>query len=84
MDILEITMGTCYSNGAFGHSWFVWQVTDIRVQQDGIKADDLIRYKVLAGKSRRKSFECSREDFARQVQYQVELNENSWRRVSGD
>lgn len=82
MRATEIVIGSCYSNGDFGQHWFVWQVVDIRQQQGLAGGEKLVHYKVLVGRDRRKYFECSREEFAARVRYQVELNENSWLRVT--
>jgi hypothetical protein len=78
MNSLEIKIGTAYSNGDFGKNWSVWQVVDI---YKNTEAQLIVRYRVMAGKKRRKTFSCSIDDFAGKVRYEVVLNENSWRRV---
>lgn len=82
MHATEIVIGACYSNGGFGRHWFVWQVTDIRQTPGLAGAEEQLHYKVLVGENRRKTFTCSREEFADRVRYRVELNENSWQRVT--
>ena len=82
MRATEIVIGACYSNGDFGRHWFVWQVADIRQTTALAGADEQVHYKVLVGKNRRKQFACSLEEFAARVRYRVELNENSWQRVT--
>ena len=43
---------------------------------------DKIIFRTVAGKDRRQTGVCSREEFARWARYEVYLNENSWLRVT--
>ena len=74
----EIKIGSAYSNGDFGNSWYVWQVVDIYTDSDN---QLIARYRVMAGENRRKTFSFILEEFAEKVRYEVELNENSWQRI---
>lgn len=74
----EIKTGSAYSNGDFGKNWTVWQVVDVYTDSDG---QSIARYRVMAGKNRRKTFSNSLSEFAEKVRYEVKLNENSWQRV---
>lgn len=78
MKISEIKTGLAYSNGDFGNSWYVWQVVDIFTDSD---KQSIVRYRVMAGENRRKTFSSLLDEFAEKVRYQVQLNENSWQRV---
>lgn len=75
----SIHVGGYYSNGDYGHHWSVRQVVDTDERPDG---EGLIIYKTVAGKDRRQSGTCTRDEFARWARYEVFLNENSWQRVS--
>lgn len=72
----QIRLGETYSNGSYGDNWSVRQVID----QMGVPDpdEDMLIYRVVAGKDRRKSGVCSRAEFARWAKYDVERNENSW------
>ncbi len=70
----EIRIGGCYSNGDFGRRWVVRQVL-------GFKSGQRLRYKVLVGDERRKTFECATDEFVEWARYEVVRNENSWERV---
>ena len=72
----------CYSNGRYGEEWSVREVTGLEV--GGEPAEDTVRFKVVAGQGRRTTGAMSRLDFARWAAYEVERDENSWRRVGGE
>lgn len=72
----EIRLGRYYSNGLYGANWAIRQVVDQSETGDG----ETLIYKVVAGKNRRSSALCSREEFAKWAKYEVVLNENSWQR----
>ena len=78
MNPLEIKIGTAYSNGDFGKNWNVWQVVDI---YKNTEAQLIVRYRVMAGKKRRKTFSCTMEEFVEKIRYEVELNDSSWLKV---
>ena len=75
----SIRLGAYYSNGDYGEHWSVRQVVDTDERPDG---EGLIIYKTVAGKGRRHSGTCTRDEFARWAKYEVFLNENSWQRVA--
>jgi hypothetical protein len=70
----EIRYGRCYSNGAYGAKWAVYQVI-------AENADGSITFKVVAGANRRRTATLPRGDFARWAQYEVVLRENEWVRL---
>ncbi len=72
----QIELGRCYSNGLYGENWAVRQLVD----QSGGGDQDRVIYKIIAGKGRRNSAVCTREEFAKWAKYEVVLNENSWQR----
>ncbi len=76
----EITPGRYYSNGAYGRAWGVRLVLALTPDPHG--GETLVRFKGMAGVCRRKGGECSLEEFRRWAKYEVQLNENSWLRVS--
>lgn len=75
----SIRVGSYYSNGDYGHHWSVRQVVDTDERPDG---EGLVIYKTVAGRNRRQSGTCTRDEFARWAKYEVFLNENSWQRVT--
>jgi len=40
-----------------------------------------VRFKGIAGTCRRKTGQCTLEEFRLWVRYEVEINENSWQRI---
>ena len=80
----NIRQGACYSNGEFGQKWTVWQVTEIRVEvNDDVSGPEqqVVHYRVLVGKNRRKYKSMSVGDFVSKVRYEVELVESTWQRI---
>ena len=77
LPVSEIQLGHHYSNGAYGDEWSVRRVIDESQQVN----DGRLIYRTVAGKHRRQTGVCSREEFARWARYEVYLNENSWQRV---
>lgn len=75
----EIAPGRYYSNGAYGRAWGVRLVLALTPTAE--PGHTLVRFKGMAGVCRRKSGECSLEEFHRWAKYEVQLNENSWQRV---
>ena len=73
----QIKLGKSYSNGDYGDDWSVRQVLDESTQPG---RDQLI-YRVVAGKDRRSTGVCTREEFANWAKYEVFRNENSWQRT---
>jgi CBS domain-containing membrane protein len=73
----QILLGKSYSNGDYGADWSVRQVVDESTQPDR----DQVIYRVVAGKDRRSTGVCTREEFANWARYEVFRNENSWQRV---
>ncbi|MFZ0469038.1 MAG: HPP family protein [Thiogranum sp.] len=82
MDPADIRVGSYYCNGSFGPDWQVRHVTDHSDSGTAeSKADDTLRYRVVAGKQRRRTGVTSRETFAGWARYEVCRNENSWQRI---
>jgi len=75
----QIELGKCYSNGGYGSDWSVRQVVDEAADEK----QDRVIYKVLAGRDRRNTGVCTRQEFACWARYEVVRNENSWQRVGG-
>lgn len=73
----QIQLGKSYSNGDYGNDWSVRQVLDESTQP----GRDQVIYRVLAGKDRRSTGVCTREEFANWAKYEVFRNESSWQRV---
>jgi CBS domain-containing membrane protein len=73
----QILLGRSYSNGDYGADWSVRQVLDESTQP----GRDQVIYRVVAGKDRRSTGVCSREEFANWAKYEVFRNENSWQRT---
>ncbi|MCX7673461.1 MAG: hypothetical protein N2Z63_07685, partial [Thiobacillaceae bacterium] len=67
--------GRCFSNGAYGRAWGVRMVLECTVSPEN--GSCVVRYKGVAGACRRKSGECSLEEFRHWARYEVQLNENS-------
>ncbi len=80
MPPLAIGPGRYYSNGAYGRAWGVRLVLALILDPECGKT--IVRFKGMAGTCRRKSGECSLEEFLRWAKYEVQLNENSWQRVN--
>lgn len=76
MEPWQVRMNHYYSNGSYGDDWQIRQVVDESQQVNPEK--DLVIYKVLAGKDRRKSGVCTRAEFARWARYEVFQDESSW------
>jgi CBS domain-containing membrane protein len=73
--IEEIAMGHYYSNGQYGETWAIRQVIAISKETDDIS------YRVVAGKDCRQMAICSPAEFVQWARYEVERDDNSWRRV---
>ena len=75
----DIRPGGYYSNGSYGRAWGVRQVLKM---ENGADTDgEILVFKGIAGTCRRKTGECSLEDFRKWARYEVALNENSWQRI---
>lgn len=83
---LIIKTGGTYSNGNFHNHWEVRQVLaqGVSCEQTANSLQVCVKYKVLAGANRRRSFTCSVEAFLRWARYEVARDENSWFKVSGE
>ena len=79
MTLENLKPGLFYSNGAYGRTWGVRQLSSIRVEPDS--GETVCEFKGVAGMCRRKKGHCSPDEFARWAKYQVELLENDWKRV---
>lgn len=72
-----IKLGHYYSNGAYGDEWSVRRIIDESQLGDA----DKVIYRSVAGKQRRQTGVCSRDEFASWARYEVYRNENSWQRI---
>lgn len=79
MKKFPIKVGATYSNGCFHNHWEVRQVLaqGVPCEQDG--APLCVKYKVLVGAQRRRSFVCAADEFSGWARYEVLRDENSWR-----
>lgn len=75
----KIRIGDFYCNGEYGENWSVRQLVDESPHDDPSK--DLVIYKVIAGRDRRKSGYTTRTDFLKWAKYQVVRDEENWKRV---
>jgi hypothetical protein len=82
MTIDELKVGFFYSNGAYGRTWGVRQLTEIST--DAETGEPVAHFKGVAGTCRRKKGHCSLAEFARWARYQVTLVENDWKRASDE
>jgi CBS-domain-containing membrane protein len=78
IDPWQVRLHHYYSNGRYGEDWAIRQVVDESQTVDPDK--DLVIYKVVAGKERRKSGVCTRIEFARWARYEVFREQESWQR----
>jgi hypothetical protein len=78
LDPWQVRLHRYYSNGRSGEDWAIRQVVDESQTKDPER--DLVIYKVVAGKDRRKSGVCTRAEFARWGRYEVFREGHSWQR----
>lgn len=78
VDPWQVRLHHCYSNGRYGEEWAIRQVVDESQTVDPEK--DLVIYKAVAGKDKRKSGVCTRAEFARWARYEVFQDQSSWKR----
>lgn len=76
---LEIHLNAFYSNGSYGRSWGVRQVVELT--QDAQTGQVQVAFRGIAGRCRRKTGECTLNEFQAWARHEVRLNENSWLRV---
>ncbi len=74
VELEAIRAGRCYSNGAFGEEWAIRQVV-------GTMEEGRVEYRVVAGRGRRTSGACSREEFAAWARYEVSRHETTWQKI---
>lgn len=79
MTLEQLKLGYFYSNGAYGRTWGVRQLSSVLVEP--ANGETVFEFKGVAGTCRRKKGHCSPAEFARWAKYQVVLLENDWRRV---
>jgi len=80
MEPWQVRLHHFYSNGRYGEDWSIREVVDESPHADAEK--DMVIYKSVAGKGRRRSGVCTRSDFARWARYEVFRDETSWQRKS--
>jgi CBS domain-containing membrane protein len=76
----QVRLHHFYSNGSYGEDWAIREVVDESPHADA--ETDMVIYKVVAGKGRRRSGVCTRSEFARWARYEVFRDETSWQRKS--
>lgn len=75
----DIRVGGNYSNGSYGRAWGVRQVLDFSLDDES--GEEIVRFKGIAGTCRRKTGQCTLDEFRKWARYEVALNENSWQRI---
>jgi CBS-domain-containing membrane protein len=75
----QVMLGHYYSNGAFGVEWSVRQIVDESPHSDPHR--DMVVFKVVAGKGLRTSGILTRADFARWASYELERDDENWKRI---
>ncbi len=75
----NLTVGHFYSNGQFGDNWSVRQLVDESPNKNSEK--DIVIFKTVAGKNRRKSGYSTRAEFLRWAKHQVIRDEDNWKRL---
>ena len=80
MEPWQVRLHHFYSNGRYGEDWSIREVVDESPHADAEK--DMVIYKAVAGKGRRRSGVCTRNEFARWARYEVFREETSWQRKS--
>ncbi len=75
----NLTVGHFYSNGEFGDNWSVRQLVDESPNENPEK--DIVIFKIVAGKNRRKSGYSTRVEFLRWAKHQVVRDEDNWKRL---
>jgi CBS domain-containing membrane protein len=80
MEPWQVRLHHFYSNGRYGEDWSIREVVDESPHADAEK--DMVIYKAMAGKGRRRSGVCTRSEFARWARYEVFRDETSWQRKS--
>jgi CBS-domain-containing membrane protein len=78
MEPWQVRLHHFYSNGRYGEDWSIREVVDESPHADAEK--DMVIYKAMAGKGRRRSGVCTRSEFARWARYEVFRDETSWQR----
>jgi len=76
---VEIRISAYYSNGAYGRAWGVRQILEFSLDPEC--GEEMVRFRGIAGTCRRKTGECTLDEFNRLARYEVSLNGNSWQRV---
>jgi CBS-domain-containing membrane protein len=78
MEPWQVRLRHFYSNGRYGEDWAIREVVDESPHTDPEK--DMVIYKAVAGRGRRRSGVCTRSEFARWAHYEVFRDETSWQR----
>ena len=78
----SIKVGGFYSNGELGDAWSVRQVVD--ASPGKTPEEDMVIYKVVAGKDRRSSGYSTRTEFLKWARHQVVQDEEKWKRFADD
>lgn len=76
----SIKVGGFYSNGELGDAWSVRQVVD--ASPGKTPEEDMVIYKVVAGRDRRSSGYSTRTEFVKWARHQVVRDEEKWKRFA--
>lgn len=76
----SIKVGGFYSNGELGDAWSVRQVVD--ASPGKTPEEDMVIYKVVAGRDRRSSGYSTRTEFVKWARHQVVRDEENWKRFA--
>jgi CBS domain-containing membrane protein len=77
--INQLKLGHYYSNGEIDDNWSVRQIID--EADDQYTDEELIIYKIVAGKGISETSTIRRNDFSQWAKYEVYRNERSWERI---
>jgi hypothetical protein len=75
----DIKMGEYYSNGKYGKSWTIYQITEILPHDD--PEQDMIHFKIVVGIGRRSFGKMTRQEFIKWAQYRVVRDEENWKKL---
>lgn len=80
VDVSHFKLGHYYSNGEYGERWSVRQIVDWEDSND--ETQRMLIYKIVAGQNRRTTATTTLKNFSHWAKYEVERDEENWRRVS--
>ena len=77
-DTKNLVIGGFYSNGQYGKDWAVRQIVNESLD------DDIVFFKTVAGRGRRKSGQATRTEFLRWAKHRVARDEENWKRLGDE